>query len=383
MDNFLSNSVQNIELSGIRKFYNKVGEFPDAISLTLGQPDFNVPDRIKAAMIKSIEDNKTVYTSNAGIVELREEISKYMQRVNINYSEDEICITVGGSEGLISVFTSVINEGDGVLIPTPAYPAYESCVKILKGRVISYGLDDKFSINFSDLENLIETEKPKIMVLSYPSNPTGAVLSFDDREKLHDLIRQNDIIVITDEIYSSIYFEKNYYSIAQYDDIKDKVIVISGFSKMFSMTGLRIGYICAVKRFMDQIIKVHQYYVSCAPSISQYGALEGLKNCMDDVNKMKDEFELRKNYIYERLTNMGMDTFKPKGAFYIFPSIKKFNMSSQEFCERLLSEAGIAIVPGSAFGKGGEGYIRISYAYSKEKLEKCSDRMENWLKKII
>jgi aminotransferase len=382
VENLISNNVKNIKISGIRKFFNKVQKYPNAVSLTIGQPDFNVPNGIKSAMIKAISDNKTGYTSNAGIVELRREISNYLKSLKINYNADEICITIGGSEGLMDAFCAIINSGDKVLIPTPAYPAYESCVNIIGGEVINYKLKDDFSIDFEDLENKIEKEKPKILVLSYPCNPTGAILSEKDNVKLHKLIEKNHIITISDEMYASLCFYGDYYSVAQFQDIKDKVIVVGGFSKMFSMTGLRIGYVCADKKFTDQIMKVHQYNVSCAPSIVQWGALYGLKNCMKDVEYMKNKFIERRDYLYSRLKNMGLDVNLPMGAFYIFPSIKKFGISSEEFCERLLDEAGVAIVPGSAFGYGGEGYIRISYASSIDKLKLAADRMEKWISKL-
>ncbi|MDS1004641.1 aminotransferase class I/II-fold pyridoxal phosphate-dependent enzyme [Clostridium sporogenes] len=378
----ISRKVQNIEISGIRRFFNKVSNYKDVISLTLGQPDFKVPRRIKEELVKSIEEDKTTYTSNSGLRELRLEIEKYLKTMNINYDAEEICITVGGSEGLMCVFSTLLNEGDKVLIPTPAYPAYESCVKLLGGTVLNYKLKDNFSVDFSYLENIIKEEKPKVMVLSYPSNPTGAILSKEENYKLYKIIKENNIIVISDEIYSSLCFEENYYSIAQYKDIKDKVILVSGFSKMFSMTGLRIGYVCAKNEFINSIIKVHQYNVSCAPSICQWGAYAGLKYCMEDVAYMKEEFIKRRDFVYDRLKYMGIDTYLPKGAFYIFPSIKKYNMTSEEFSQRLLKEAKVAIVPGSAFGEKGEGYIRISYAYSMEQLNEALNRMEAWLNKI-
>lgn len=382
INSIISRNVQSIEISGIRKFFNKVVKYPNAISLTLGQPDFNVPEKIKEAMINAINENKTTYTSNAGIIELRKEISNYLKTQHINYNEDEICITVGGSEGLMDVFAALINTSDKVLVPTPAYPAYESCVKLLGGQIVNYKLNEDFSINFEELEKLISQEKPKVMVVSYPSNPTGAILAKEDSDKLHEIVRKNEIIVISDEMYSALYFEKEYYSIAQFDDIKDKVIVVGGFSKMFSMTGLRIGYVCAVEEFMNSIMKVHQYNVSCAPSIVQYGAYEGLKNCIEDVEYMKNEFIKRRDYLYDRLTKMGFESNIPMGAFYMFPSIKKFNLKSEDFCERLLKEAGVAAVPGDAFGAGGEGYMRISYAYSMEQLKEACDRIENFIENL-
>jgi aminotransferase len=378
-----STNVNNIEISGIRKFFNKVSEVPEALSLTLGQPDFAVPDKIKAAMMRAIEENKTGYTSNAGIIELRNGISWYLKSFNIDYKSEEICATIGGSEGLFSVFMALLNNGDKVLIPSPAYPAYESCVKLLGGTVVNYALNEDFTINFEELKKTIAQEKPKLLVVSYPSNPTGAVLSKEDRDKLYEIVKHEDIIIISDEIYSALSYEDSYYSICQYEDIKHKVILVSGFSKMFSMTGLRLGYVCTVREFMDQIIKVHQYNVSCAPSIVQWGAYEGLKSCLNDVEKMKQEFMKRRDYIYERLISMGMEVVMPAGAFYIFPSIKKYNISSDVFCERLLREGFVAAVPGSAFGRLGEGYIRISYSYSMENLKEGMNRLEEWLKRTF
>ena len=383
MKNIISTNVQNIEISGIRKFYNKVVKIEDAISLTLGQPDFNVPQKIKEAMIKAINDDKTAYTSNAGIEELRKEISNYlMEKFHINYNKEEICLTIGGSEAILSTFMAFINKGDKVLVPTPAYPAYESCVKLLGGEVINYPLKEDFSIDHEGLKNIIDIEQPKIMILSYPCNPTGATLLKEDKEKLYDLIKDREILVISDEIYSAISFEKEYHSLGQYEDLKEKFVLVNGFSKMFSMTGLRLGFVCADKKYIDSIVKVHQYNVSCAPSIVQWGALEGIRNCISDVEYMKEKFNERKDYLYNRLVAMGLEVEYPRGAFYIFPSIKKFNMSSEEFCERLLNEAKLAIVPGSAFGKGGEGFIRISYCYSLEQLKEAMDRLENWIKAL-
>lgn len=374
-----SRNVQNIQISGIRRFFNKVSKVPEAISLTIGQPDFNVPENIKKAMIDAIADNKTGYTSNAGILELRKEISNYLKSFDIDFNEEEICLTIGGSEAILSVFTAILNVEDKVLIPSPAYPAYESCIKLLGAKPISYGLNENFSININDIIREIKTERPKAMVLSYPCNPTGAVLSKEDRDKLYKVLTDNNIIVISDEIYSALCFEDNYYSIAQYKELKDKIILVSGFSKMFSMTGLRLGYVCASIYYMEQIMKVHQYNVSCAPSISQYGAYEGLKSCLGDVKNMKNEFIKRRDYVYNRLKAMGMEVVIPKGAFYIFPSIKKYDLSSEDFCERLLKEAHVAVVPGSAFGSKGEGYVRISYSYGMDTLKEAMDRFEKWL----
>ena len=374
----MNKNVEAIEISGIRKFFNKVSKYPDAISLTLGQPDFDVPSRVKDAIIKAVNDGKSKYTANAGIVELREEISKFLKTLDINYDKDEIMITVGGSEALFSVLMGLLNKGDKVLVPSIGYPAYESITKMLEGDTIDYKLNDDFTINIDSLEEGIK-RGGKVLILSYPSNPTGALLSKEDRDKLHKVIKENDILVVTDEIYSSLCFEDNYFSVAQYDDIKNKIIYVSGFSKMFSMTGLRLGYVACNKKFLNEFIKVHQYGVSCAPSIVQWGALEGLRYCLNDVENMKNSFKERMEYVYDELIKMGFDVVKPKGAFYILPSIKKFNMTSEEFCDRLLSEGGVACVPGSAFGSGGEGYIRISYCYSKKSLDKALKAIKEFI----
>lgn len=377
--NILSMGVQSIEISGIRKFSSKVAEVEGALSLTLGQPDFPVPAKIKEAMIKALKENKTEYTANAGIVELREGISKYLKTFGIDYSADEICITAGGTEGIIAIFASLVNPGDKVLIPDPAFPAYESCARLLLAKPIKYNLiGENFDIDFQQLENIIKTEKPKFMVISYPSNPTGAILSEEANEKLHKIVKENNIIVVSDEIYSALCYEDKYHSISQYSDIKDNVVIVSGFSKIFSMTGLRVGYVCASGKIIESVLKTHQYTVTCAPSIAQYGAVEGLRNSLPDAEYMKKEFIKRRDYVYKELKDMGFEVGLPKGAFYIFPSIKKYNLSSTEFCEKLLKEAKVAIVPGDAFGNCGEGFARISYASSMEVLSEAMDRIRKW-----
>ncbi len=377
----MNNRVMDIEISGIRKFYNKVRKVEGAISLTLGQPDFSTPLAVKKGIKKAIDDDKTVYTENAGVKELRTEISNYLKTLGVNYTEEEICITIGGSEGILACFMALLNEGDKVLIPTPAYPAYESIVNIVGGKVVNYILNEDFTVNVDNIKEKFKKERCKYLVLSFPTNPTGAVLDKKGRDELIDFIKNEDIVVITDEIYASIIYD-NYYSVAQDSSIKEKVIYISGFSKMFSATGLRIGYIACHDTIMKEIMKVHQYGVSCATSIVQYGMIDGLKYSMDDVIYMKDEFLKRKNYVVERLRQIGLHVSEPKGAFYVFPSIKKFNLTSEEFCERLLNEKKVACVPGAAFGDGGEGFIRISYCYSIEELELALNKMEEFIKNL-
>lgn len=378
----MNQRVLDVELSGIRKFSNKVSKVPGAISLTLGQPDFPVPKAIKEAMKTAIDEDKTVYTSNAGILELREEISKYLSSLDVNYDADEICITVGGSQGLFAVIMALINQGDKVLIPTPAYPAYESITKMVGGTVVNYTLNDDFTINIDEIEGRLKDKDIKAIVISYPCNPTGAVLTKEDRDKLAELLAKHDVKVITDEIYAALCYEEKYYSVAQIKELRDKLIYVSGFSKMFSMTGLRLGYVCAPKIIMEQVMKVHQYNVSCATSMVQYATVVGLRESLDDVEYMRQEFQKRRDYVYSQLKEMGLEVNCPKGAFYIFPSIKKTGLTSEEFCDRLLNEMKVACVPGSAFGKGGEGYIRISYSYSMEELQKSLGLLREFIEKI-
>lgn len=381
MEGFVSKNIREIEVSGIRKFYNEVLKVPGAISLTLGEPDFEVPKEIKESMIYAIHENKTRYTSNNGIIELRREISKYLNSMDIIYNEEEICVTVGGSEALNSTFLTLIEKGDKVLIPSPAYPAYESCVKIAGGEVVNYHLKEDFSIDIDNLKEIIEVEKPKILVLSFPTNPTGAILDKKTKEDLYELVKDKNIIILSDEIYASIYYENEYFSLAQYEDIKEKVIIIGGFSKMFSMTGLRVGFICAHENLMKHIIKVHQYGVSSATSIAQWGAYAGLKSSMYNVKLMTEKFRERRDFLCSRLNHMGLDVITPKGAFYVFPSIKKYSNNSFEFCKLLLEEEKVAIIPGVAFGDKGEGHVRISYSYSIEELTNALNRIEKFLAK--
>lgn len=375
----MNKQVEKIQISGIRRFAEKVKKVEGAISLTIGQPDFSVPIDISNAMIKAIKEDKTTYTSNAGIDELREEICKYLKTFDISYDKDEICITVGGSEGLYSVLFALMNAGEKILLPGPAYPAYENISIMIGADIVTYKLKEDFTIDIDEIKEKLEKDNIKVLMLSFPSNPTGAILSKEQRDELVNLIKEKDIIVITDEMYSAIIFD-DYYSVAQASEIKDKVIYVSGFSKIFSMTGLRIGYVACVDKYMKEIMKVHQYGVSCAPSIAQYGALAGLRNSLNDVENMRKTFERRKNYCMKRLRELNLEVAEPKGAFYIFPSIKKFNIPSEEFCEKLLNEGKVACVPGTAFGKLGEGYMRISYCYSDEVLKEAFDRLESFLK---
>lgn len=376
----MNENLNMIEMSGIRRFFNKVKDVDGAISLTLGQPDFKMPKEIKYGMLKAIEEGKTIYTDNYGLLELRKEISNYLKTKNINFDYDEICVTVGGSEALFSSLVATINKDDKVLIPTPAYPAYENIVKILGGEVVNYKLTDDFSIDFETLEKKIKEENIKYMILSYPSNPTGAILSKYEYTRLVKLIKENELTIITDELYESLCYDE-YYSVAMSEDVIENIIYIGGFSKMFSITGIRVGFIATKKDKLNEIGKVHQYNVSCTNSIGQYGVLEGLKHGLYNVDYMKEEFIIRKTYVEDRLRKMNMEFISPKGAFYIFPSIKKYNLKSELFCEKLLYEEKIACVPGAAFGEGGEGFIRISYCYPHHELEEALNRIETFINK--
>lgn len=377
----MNENLNSVRISGIRRFFNKVNKVDGAISLTLGQPDFKTPKEIKNGMIKAIEEDKTTYTDNLGLLELRKEISIYLNKKGIKYSMEEICVTVGGSEALYSTISSLINKNDKVLIPNPSYPAYDNIVKILGGKVINYNLNEDFSIDFEALNELLKMGEISYMVLSYPCNPTGATLKKSEYYKLIELIKKYNLTIITDEIYEAFCYD-NYYSVAMCNEIKENIIYIGGFSKMFSITGIRIGFIAASEKYLNEIAKVHQYNVSCTNSIGQYGVLEGLKYGLYNVEKMKEEFIKRKAYVEHRLKSMGLDCVAPNGAFYIFPSIKQFNTTSEEFCESLLKEEKVACVPGSAFGSRGEGYIRISYCYSINELENALNSLERYINTV-
>ncbi|MBE6070782.1 MAG: aminotransferase class I/II-fold pyridoxal phosphate-dependent enzyme [Clostridium butyricum] len=377
----MNENLKEIQVSGIRRFANKVKMVEGALSLTVGQPDFDMPISVSEAIIHAVEEHKTVYTSNEGIPELREEICKYLKNsFDIEYNKEEVCLTVGGSEGLFSVLNALLNKGDKILISSPAYPAYENISKMVGADVITYGLNEDFTIKIDEIKENIEKEDIKYLILSFPCNPTGAILTKEQKDELVELIKEKDLLVITDEMYSAIIFDE-YYSVAQNKEIKDKIIYVSGFSKLFSMTGIRVGYVACTEKYMKEIMKVHQYNVSCTSSIGQYGALAGLREALGDVEYMRQSFEKRKNYCMKRLKAMNIDVIEPKGAFYIFPSIKKFNMKSEEFCEKLLNEEKLGVVPGNAFGELGEGYMRISYCYSEEELKEAFDRLERFINK--
>ena len=356
----LSKKVVGIQPSGIRKFFDVVNEMPDAISLGVGEPDFDTPWRIREEGIYSLERGRTFYTSNSGLKELKEEISRYLQRkIHVTYDpECEIAVTVGGSEGIDIAFRAMLDPGDEVLIPQPSYVSYLPCTILADGVPVVIPLQQKneFKLTAEELEAAI-TPKTKILVLPYPNNPTGAIMTKEDLEPIAEIVKKYDLYVLSDEIYSELTYKFDHVSIASLPGMKDRTLVINGFSKGFAMTGWRLGYICGQKKIMEQMIKIHQYAIMCAPTNSQYAAIEGLRNCEGEVQQMRNAYNQRRRYLVHEFKRMQLDCFEPFGAFYIFPSIQEFGMTSEEFATRFLEEEKVAVVPGSAFGECGEGYL--------------------------
>lgn len=383
MRNPLSKTITTIEPSGIRKFFDIVTEMKDAISLGVGEPDFDTPWRVRDEAIYSLEQGRTFYTSNSGLKELKEEIAVYLNRkYNLTYNpSNEIIVTVGGSEAIDLALRAMLDPGDEVLIPQPSYVSYDPCTVLAGGVTVPIPLkeENEFRLTAKELEDAI-TDKTKILVLPFPNNPTGAVMERKDLEALVDVIIKHDLFVLTDEIYSELsYGEEEHVSIASFAGMKERTIYINGFSKAFAMTGWRLGYACGPENIISQMLKIHQYAIMCAPTTSQYAAVEALRNCDDEVAAMKEEYNGRRRYLVRRLREMGLKCFEPYGAFYIFPSIQEFGMTSEEFATRFLQEQKVAVVPGSAFGASGEGFVRISYAYSLEQLQEALDRMEKFI----
>ncbi len=382
----LCETANNIKPSGIRKFFDVVSEMPDAISLGVGEPDFDTPWHVVDEGIYSLEKGKTYYTSNSGLMELREEICKwYGRKYNIFYNAASQClITVGGSEGIDLALRAMLNPGDEVIIPEPSYVSYVPCVSLAGGVPITIDLKNEncFKLTAKELEEAI-TDKTKVLILSFPNNPTGAIMTRSDLEPIAKLAIEHDLYVISDEIYSELtYGKQGHCSIASIPGMKERTIVINGFSKAFAMTGWRLGYALAPEAIASVMTKIHQFCIMCAPTTSQYAAIEALKNGDKDVAIMKKSYDERRRYLFKRLTDMNMPAFEPLGAFYIFPNISRFGMSSEEFAEKLLKEQKLAVVPGTAFGNSGEGFIRISYAYSIDQLREALDRIEAFIAHI-
>lgn len=385
MRNPLSKKIVSIEPSGIRKFFDIVSEMPDAISLGVGEPDFDTPWRIREEGIYSLERGRTFYTSNAGLKDLKKEICRYLAgKIQVKYNfNSEVIVTVGGSEGIDIALRAMLDPGDEVLIPQPCYVSYLPCVVLADGVPVVIPLKQKneFKLTAEELEAAI-TPKTKILVLPFPNNPTGAIMTKEDLEPLVEVIKKHDLFVLSDEIYSELTYKSDHVSIAVFPGMKERTLVINGFSKGFAMTGWRLGYVCGPEEIITQMVKIHQYAILCAPTNSQYAAIEGLKNCSDEVQQMRTAYNQRRRYLMHEFKRMRLDCFEPFGAFYVFPSIQEFGMSSEEFATRLLGEEKVAVVPGSAFGESGEGYIRISYAYSLEDLKEAIGRVGRFVDRL-
>ena len=385
MRNPLADKVVEIKPSGIRKFFDIVSEMKDAISLGVGEPDFDTPWHIREEGIYSLEKGRTFYTSNSGLKELKEEVSKYLdRRFGLKYEPSgEIMITVGGSEAIDGALRAMLDEGDEVILPQPSYVSYEPCIVLADGVPVIVELKEEngFKLTRQQLEEVV-TEKTKILIMPFPNNPTGAIMTEEELKPIVDFVIEHDLFVISDEIYSELTYSGTHASIGAFPGMKERTIVINGFSKSYAMTGWRLGYACGPKVILDQILKIHQFAIMCAPTTSQYAAIEALRHGDADVEKMRNEYDRRRRFLLNAFQEMGIECFEPFGAFYMFPSIKKFGMSSDEFATRLLKEEKIAVVPGTAFGDCGEGFLRISYAYSIEDLKAALERIESFIKKL-
>lgn len=385
MRNFLSDKVTSLKPSGIRKFFDIVSEMKDAISLGVGEPDFDTPWFIRDEGIYSLEKGKTFYTSNAGLKDLRKEIAAYIKRTQaLNYDPDnEIIVTVGGSEAIDIGLRAVINPGDEVIIPQPSYVSYEPCALLAGAKpvIINLKAENEFRLTPQELIEAI-TEKTKVLILPYPNNPTGAIMERGDLEKIAKIIVEKDILVMSDEIYSALTYKGRHVSIASLEGMKERTILINGFSKAYAMTGWRLGYACGPKDIIKQMTKIHQFAIMCAPTTSQYAAVTALKKGDEAVEQMRLSYNQRRRFLMNAFKEMGLECFEPYGAFYVFPCIKEFSMTSEEFATKLLMEEKVAVVPGTAFGDCGEGFLRISYAYSLENLKEAVARIHKFVNKL-
>ena len=385
MRNPLSDKITTIKPSGIRKFFDIVNEMEDAISLGVGEPDFDTPWHIRDEGIYSLEKGRTFYTSNAGLKELRTEIVKYIHRTQgVSYDPmKEVLVTVGGSEAIDLALRAMVNPGDEVLIPQPSYVSYEPCAILADAVpvIIELKEENEFRLTAKELRDAI-TDKTKILVLPFPNNPTGAIMEKKDLEEIAEVVKEKDLFVISDEIYAELTYKEKHVSIASLPGMKERTILINGFSKAYAMTGWRLGYACAPAVIMEQMIKIHQFAIMCAPTTSQYAAVEALRNGDDDVAQMRESYNQRRRYLMHAFQEMGLKCFEPYGAFYVFPCIKEFGMTSEEFAERLLREEKVAVVPGTAFGDCGEGFLRISYAYSLDNLKIAMEKIGHFISRL-
>ena len=385
MRNPLADKVVEIKPSGLRKFFDVVSEMPDAISLGVGEPDFDTPWHIRDEGIYSLEKGRTFYTSNAGLMDLRKEICVYLDRkYGVSYdAAKETLITVGGSEAIDMALRAMVNPGDEVLIPQPSYVSYEPCAILANATpvIIDLKAENEFRLTAQELRDAI-TDKTKILILPFPNNPTGAIMEKEDLEAIAEVILEHDLFVISDEIYSELTYKDKHVTIASLPGMQERTILINGFSKAFAMTGWRLGYACGPAVIIEQMTKIHQFAIMCAPTTSQYAAVEALRNGDDDVAMMRESYNQRRRYLLHAFKEMGIPCFEPFGAFYVFPCIKEFGMTSEEFATRFLEEEKVAAVPGTAFGDSGEGFLRISYAYSLENLKIAIGRMAHFIEKL-
>ena len=385
MRNPLSDKIVSIPPSGIRKFFDIVNEMEGAISLGVGEPDFDTPWHIREEGIYSLEKGRTFYTSNAGLKSLKDEISRYLsRRFDVSYDSDkEIMVTVGGSEAIDAAMRAMLNPGDEVLIPQPSYVSYVPCTILAGGVPVVIELEAKDEFRLTP-EKLLEkiTPNTKILILPFPNNPTGAIMEREDLEAIAKIVIEKDLFVISDEIYSELTYKGEHTTIASLPGMKERTVLINGFSKAFAMTGWRLGYACAPELILTQMLKIHQFAIMCAPTTSQYAGVEALRNSDEDVKNMREAYNQRRRYLMHEFKEMGLECFEPYGAFYTFPCIKRFGMTSDEFATRLLKEEKVAVVPGTAFGDCGEGYLRISYAYSLEDLKKALERIRRFIQRL-
>ena len=385
-ENILSKKVQDLQFSGIRKFFDIAASYDDVISLSVGEPDFKTPWPIRKEAIKVLEKGRTNYTANSGLTQLREAINDYLtDRINTSYDPShEILVTVGGSEAIDLAVRALVDTGDEVLIPQPSFVCYSPIVTLANGTpvIIETSVEDGFKLTAKALKEHI-TPATKALILPYPNNPTGAVMRRNDLEEIAEVLRGTDIIVISDEIYSELtYGDEEHCSIVNIDGMKERTVLINGFSKAFSMTGWRLGFAAAPQPIITQMLKIHQYGIMCSPTMSQYAAVVALKECKKDIEYMRNEYDMRRKLIVKGFNEMGLECFEPEGAFYIFPSIKKTGLSSQQFCEQLIEKYRVAVVPGDAFGECGEGYIRVSYAYSLQHIKTALERIKLFLEEL-
>ncbi len=381
MRNPLSKAITEIQPSGIRRFFDAASTMSNVISLGVGEPDFDTPWHVREEGIYSLEKGRTFYTGNSGLLELREEIGRYLdRRFGLSYSADEILVTVGGSEAIDIGFRTMLDPGDEVIIPEPCYVSYLPCVKLAGGVPVRLPLEEKdqFKLTKEKLLSAI-TDKTKVLVLPFPNNPTGAILNREELQIIADIVKEHDLFVMSDEIYSELNYEGGHVSIASIPGMRERTIVINGFSKSYAMTGWRLGYAAGPKEIVKQMLKIHQFAIMCAPTTSQYAAIEALRNGDEDVRRMRESYDERRRFLVNALNEMGLPCFEPKGAFYVFPNISAYGMTSEEFARRLLEQERVAVVPGTAFGECGEGFLRISYAYSIDNLKKALDKIEKFI----